>query len=90
MDLEVPVGIVGLNAVGEEAGNETMTDGRDLPWLQDVADQDVWGDWNVTYRDVLVVDAENEPVSVLNLTANDLGEAASYDALKEQILGVAR
>lgn len=88
--LPVPVKILGINAVGYEAGNDAITRGRILPWLQDVPEQDVWGRWSVTWRDVWIVDQENEVVSVYNLTRFDLGDPANHADLAWILADVAR
>jgi hypothetical protein len=62
-----------------------MCSGRTLPWLQETVNDDVWGDWSVTYRDVIILDANNIPVGVYNLTAHDLSAAANRDALKQKL-----
>ena len=87
-DTSLSIEIVGVNEVGFESGNDTFTDGRDLPWLQE-AGEGVWGAWNVTYRDVIIVDGENKVVAVYNLTDNDLADTAKYDALKQLFLDAA-
>jgi hypothetical protein len=68
--------------IGAEAGNAQVCAGRDLPWLQDIAAQNVWTSWAVEYRDVVVLDVENQSVGVYNLTSHDLGVPANYDTLK--------
>jgi hypothetical protein len=87
--LRLGVQILGVNQRGLEAGNARMCDGRDLPWLQEASDQDVWGDWQVTYRDVVILDAENQRAAVYNLTVHDLNVAANYDSLESLILQIA-
>ena len=79
-DLEV--GIMGVNQVGYHGGNEAACAGKDIPWLQETADQDVWGDWGVTYRDVIILDADNEVVTAYNLTTYNLAVPANYETLK--------
>ena len=74
--------IIGVNQAGFESGNDTFTDGRDLPWLQEDAGASVWEEWDVTYRDVWILDGENKPIDVYNLTDNDLEDPANYDALR--------
>lgn len=74
--------ILGINAVGHESANASITDGRALPWLQDVADEDVWGTWKAEWRDAMVLDAANEFRSVFNLTEHDLSDPANMDALE--------
>ena len=63
-----------------------MYNGRSLPWLQETADGDeVWGDWGVTYRDVVILNSSNEVVDVYNLTEHDLASAGSREALKQKL-----
>ena len=71
--------IFGINEVGYEGSNETITTDRDLPWLQDVDDQDVWNTWSVTYRDIYILDEENRLVDVFNATEQDLNQPINYD-----------
>ncbi|HUG71040.1 MAG TPA: dockerin type I domain-containing protein [Pirellulaceae bacterium] len=86
--------IVGINEFGQDpvGFNDQMTTGRTLPWLQDVdtnANQvsDVWSEmWDVTYRDVIIINGENETVDVYNLTTNDLGVAANYATMRTKLI----
>jgi hypothetical protein len=92
LDSESPqnqIVILGVNQVGSEPGNPTMVSGRSLPWLQELAEHDVWEDWGATLRDAFLVDRDNHLVDVVNLTANDLSVPANYDALKAQLLDIA-
>ena len=78
-----------MNQVGHGSANATICDGRDLPWLQESSDDDVWGDWSVTYRDVIILDHENRPVDVFNLTTYDLSEAANREELLRRLRAIA-
>jgi hypothetical protein len=73
----------GVDQIGAEGGNPEMCNGRDLPWTQDTAAENVWVDWQVNYRDVVVLDADNVPVAVYNLTTHDLNDPANYAELKQ-------
>jgi hypothetical protein len=84
-----PVRILGVDAVGLESGNEGMTAGRELPWLQAVADVDPWALWEVAYRDVVIIGPGNEPLGKYNLTEHDLAVPANYAALRDQLLEAA-
>jgi hypothetical protein len=81
--------ILGVNGIGLEAANPNITDGRNLPWLQDVVTEDVWSSWNVTYRDVFVLDPYNQVYAVYNLTSNNLSADANYDTLLQLFLDAA-
>ena len=78
--------IIGINAHDKSIGNETITTGRDLPWLQDDSAVDVWTLWDVEYRDVYILDEENKLVAVYNLSLNDLNQESAYNDLYNIIL----
>jgi len=78
-----------VNGVGYESGNSSITAGRSLPWLQDVAEQEVWASWSVTYRDVVILDREGNVHDVYNLTEHDLSIVSNYETLKEMLLEAA-
>ncbi len=80
------INILGINGIGLESGNEEMCNGRTLPWLQDVPEEDVWSVWPIEYRDVLVLDGENRPVATYNLTEHSLGDADSFATLKALLI----
>lgn len=86
---EVAVSIYGLNEIGREAANASITAGRDLPWLQDEADEDVWTVWNATWRDVYLLDANNDFIERFSLTEFDLGEPDNYESLKADLIDLA-
>jgi hypothetical protein len=87
--LALDVRILGVNGVGEESENGLAIEGRDIPWLQDVPEQKVWESWEVTYRDVIILDEENVPVGVFNLTRNDLADTTHYNSLRSMLEGFA-
>lgn len=72
--------------MGASSGNGAMTDGRDIPWLQDTPGDNVWGSWNATWRDLMIVNSCNEVVQVINLTSNNLGIPSNYDMVKNALL----
>ena len=71
-----------VNEIGYESGQEKMSALGDLPLLQDIPNQAVWEAWEVTFRDVVILDDMNECYAVFNLTANNLEEAENMQALK--------
>ena len=85
----VPIRILGVNEPGQEAGNAAITDGRDVPWLQDTVAEAVTARWGVTPRDVVVLDGENVPFAVYNLTVHDLADPAAYAELRDVLLAAA-
>ncbi|MCA9750694.1 MAG: hypothetical protein KC591_00765 [Gemmatimonadetes bacterium] len=77
--------IAGINPAGLESGNSSITAGRDLPWLQETATDDVWGDWAVTYRDVVILNEANERIEAYNLTVHDLAIPTNKETLKAKL-----
>lgn len=82
------VRILGINAAGAEAGNDGMTAGRSLPWLQDTDSQDVWGKWDVTWRDVFILDQNNRHIDTYNLTQHNLADSTNYATLRAKLLNL--
>jgi hypothetical protein len=84
--LAVPVSIIGINPPGLDSGDSLISAGRTIPWLQEEpGGDDPWTDWNVTYRDVVILDSSNVLVDVYNLTEHDLSSPANRDALKAKL-----
>lgn len=91
---QLNIHILGVNAAGLESGNAGITSGRDIPWLQDLdvnrdGLSDAWQSWNVTYRDVVILDAENARVGTFNLTTHDLEVPANYNTLRQMFIDAA-
>lgn len=89
--------IVGINEKGQESGNANVTNGRQLPWLQDVDVNpqnnisDVWYDsWKIEYRDVVVVDRAGNEAGRYNLTSHSLGVEENYNVMRQMFLDSAK
>ncbi len=76
------VELLGVNQISASSGNAVACTDRDIPWLQDSMAEQVWTKWQVTYRDVIILDENNELIGVYNLTEHNLADASSYDELK--------
>ena len=85
------VEIVGVNEIGYDNYEYVTTVSSTLPWVQDVEEVNAWDLWEITYRDVVILDRENIYLSTYNLTDNPmwtttLGGAPipneSYETLK--------
>jgi hypothetical protein len=93
---ELDIEILGINQLGQEAGNANATSGKSIPWLQDVdADQDgrsdVWANsWPVQWRDVAIVDADNVQIDVYNVTTFNLENPDNYATLMQKLIDAAQ
>ena len=87
--------LLGVNQLGQESGNAETAQGRDISWLQDEdkdgdGESDVWlTSWPFTYRDVVIVDADNVAVDTFNLTTHSIGNTDNYETLRQVLIDVA-
>ncbi|MEN0063904.1 MAG: hypothetical protein AAGA48_17255 [Myxococcota bacterium] len=72
--------------MGFESANDVITDGLDLPWLQNTETADVWNIWSIAYRDVVVLDEAGAIKGVVNVTTHDLGIEANREALRTLLM----
>ena len=79
------VQLLAINEIGF-SGLGTMADRGDLPLLQDTEEENVWVEWDVTYRDVVILDRNNIRVGVFNLTTDSLSDPSNYEALKSLLI----
>jgi hypothetical protein len=84
-----PIRILGINEETRASANADMTDGRDLPWLQDTFEADVWHLWVHEHRDVVILDVRNQRVAAFNLSNYPLEIAENYASLKQMFLNAA-
>lgn len=83
---ELALGILHVNGAGYESGNADLAAVTDLPILQDDETAQVWTNWGAEWRDVYVLNADNEVHAVYNLTDHPLSEAANYAELYDLFL----
>jgi hypothetical protein len=84
------VEILGVNMLNDALFNPLVVSQRTLPWLQETAEANAWGKWNVTWRDVRIVDSQGRLHSVYNLTAHDLANEMNRASLKQLFLSAAK
>jgi hypothetical protein len=82
--------ILGVNAILESSGNTNAELRRTLSWLQDTAEQNVWTQWEVAYRDVRILDSQGQLYAVFNLITHDLGRETNRTTLKQYFLAAAK
>jgi hypothetical protein len=79
---ELSIQILAVNESGHESGCDGMSALGDIPLLQDTEVDAVWDSWDVTYRDVIILDELNEKVAVFNLTTYSLSVEENYSTLR--------
>ena len=77
---------MGVNRRDQSGNNHLVTGTRSLPWVQDTIDADLWNSWDVTWRDVRIVNSQQELAGVYNLTSNNLGSPNNRASLKNMLL----
>ena len=70
-------------------GNENITEERDLPWLQDEENTDLWTQWEAVYRDVYLIAPDSSYHSQYNLSTFDLSDEDNKETLKEALISLA-
>ena len=83
---ELAVSLLAIDAAGHEGGLPDLAKVGDLPCVQDTVKDDVWGSWGAEWRDVYVLNAENELTAVYNLTLFSLSEPENYATLEALLI----
>jgi len=78
--------LLAINERGHSADIPIAVEGRELPLLQDDNRSLAWDNWGATWRDVMVLDAENEIIGIINLTGKSLNETENRAALETLLL----
>jgi hypothetical protein len=87
--------LLAINEPNQEPGNIAATNGRDIPLLQDLdADGNGRADaamdlWNMSFRDVFILDGSNRLVGKYNLNQHDLANLGNYDTLRQMLIDAA-
>lgn len=88
---ELDIQLFGVNKAGLESGIDASVEGRGIPLLQDVdangdGASDTWERWHVAWRDVVILDGNNEMFATFNLTTYNLAEPENYNALRQLLI----
>lgn len=54
--------------------------------VQDNSEDLIWENWQGEWRDVMILDKDNQIVGQYNLTEHNLSDASNYAALKDLLL----
>lgn len=88
--LPVAIEILGVNRADQSMYNFLIPSQGDLPWLQDTNAQSVWFNWGAQLRELWVLDARNQVITITNLTAPNLALELHRNALKEVLISYAQ
>ena len=78
--------LIGVNEDGFNSGNSSVSSVSSLPLINDNSTDQIWNTWGVTFRDVVILNEDNQIVGSFNLTSNSLSNSANYDSLKNMLV----
>ena len=81
--------IFAINMPGAGSGTQSFTSDIYLPMVQDDNATGIWSDWGAAWRDVYILDQNNELVEIFNLTQNGLNNSSNYDSLMQIFIDTA-
>ena len=75
--------------MGATQGINALSPAINLPLVQDTTNDNAWSSWEVAQRDVWILDQENIPYAVVNLSTYSLATPANFHGLKDLMIGAA-
>ena len=78
--------LIGVNENGFSSGNSSVAAISSLPLIQDNSTEQIWSTWGVTFRDVIILNEDNQIVTSFNLTQNALSNSTNYANLKSLLV----
>ena len=81
--------IFAINMAGTGAGASSLSSNINLPMVQDSNTLGIWNDWDAGWRDVFILNENNELVMIYNLTQNNLGNTNNYNTLMSHFIDIA-
>ena len=89
-DLNIKILSINMIDKWDEATTPALiADSGTLPIVQDSADLGIWANWGGQWRDVAILDPQNQFLEFYNLTLNNLSVAENYDELKQKLIEAA-
>lgn len=85
----LPIQILSVNGIGYSSGIASLTNAHTLPMVEDTNSDLIWTQWGAVWRDVMILDGNNELVDTFNLTSLTLNDTGNYDALKQLFIDTA-
>ncbi|MGC6507321.1 MAG: hypothetical protein ACON4U_02850 [Myxococcota bacterium] len=85
----LPVQILAVNGIGYSSGIASLSSIHTLPMVEDTNTDLIWSQWGAVYRDVMILDGNNELVDAFNLTSSSLNSSSNYNALMQLFIDTA-
>ena len=76
-----------IDAQGNGVSNFSID--QDLPMVVDNNSDSIWSTWGGAWRDVVILNQDNEIVTSYNLTQYNLANQSNYDTLKQLLIDTA-
>ena len=87
---ELEIKLLAINQINAENGVNNFNEGHSLPMVQDSTTEGIWTSWQGSWRDVYILDNNNQLIEVFNLTMYNLQDSNNYNALKEKLISAAQ
>ena len=85
----LPIQILAINGIGYSSGIASLSSIHTLPMVEDTNNDLIWSQWGAIWRDVMILDGNNELVTTYNLTTYTLNDSGNYDTLKQLFIDTA-
>ena len=81
--------IFAINMTGTSSGLQYFSSDLNRPVVQDDTATGIWNDWGASWRDVYILDQNNELILVYNLTTYNLSDSNNYNTLMQHFIDAA-
>ena len=91
LDADYPhlsIDILSINKIGSTVPS-SWDMSLDLPVVQNDSSMDIWTAWGGAWRDVFILDQNNEIFATFNLSQNNLNVPSNYSALMQLFVDAA-
>ena len=85
-NLDIEIFAINMPGFG---GATNLSSSIQLPMVQDSNSLGIWSDWGAVWRDVYILNENNELVMVYNLTQHNLGNSSNYNTLMSHFIDIA-
>ena len=93
LDLDYPqlnIQILAIDKISAGGvGVSSFSSSLDLPMVVDNSSDNIWANWGGIWRDIVILDANNEIYDTYNLTQNSLSNATNFATLKQLFIDAA-